>query len=82
MIKQLKGYEDEFYFFLNIVYTSSLDPKKLIAATINSVDIWEWGTWKHLDRIEDIGVVHHCLYANDQIFVGDVEGYVNVWQKK
>ena len=82
LIKRLEGYEDEFYFMIDTTNSSFDQPKTLIAATINSVDIWEWGTWKHLDRIEDIGVVHHCLLANNKIFVGDIEGYVNIWQKK
>lgn len=81
-LRKLGGLEDEFYFDMKKTDPINNQPSYLVTATINTVDIWEWGIWKHIDRIEDVGAAHHCQLIPGKLLVGDVEGVVRIWQKK
>ena len=80
-VTQLGDFRDTFVFDMKISQDSNNDILHLIAATINTVDIWEWQTWRHLTRIKDLVDVNQCLLCNDKLLVGDVYGRVGIWQK-
>jgi hypothetical protein len=81
-LRQLGGLDDEFYFDVKKTDPINNQPSYLVTATINTVDIWEWGIWKHIDRVEDVGAAHHCQLIPGKLLVGDAEGVVRIWQKK
>jgi WD40 repeat protein len=74
-ITRLGKYQDEFFFDVKV------SKHFLVAATVASIDIWEWGTWNHIDRVSDLSGVHHCQLLNDKLLVGDIEGGIKVWKK-
>lgn len=66
------------YFIIRTVNDATGNPTILYATTMNEVDFWEWGTWRHLQRIEGLGNAHEILLVDDTLFVGDTEGWVQV----
>ncbi|MHA2246626.1 MAG: WD40 repeat domain-containing protein [Candidatus Hodarchaeales archaeon] len=80
-IARLGEFQNTFVFDLKISRDSYSNKLYLVGATINTVDIWEWKTWKHIARIKDLVNVNHCQLVNDKLLVGDIFGRVDIWQK-
>lgn len=80
-VAQLGEFRDTFVFDMKISRDTNSDNLYLVAATINTVDIWEWQTWRHLTRINDLVDVNQCQLSNDKLLVGDIYGRVSIWQK-
>ncbi len=77
----LGEFQDTFVFDMKISRDSNTNKLYLVTATINTVDIWEWKTWKHIARIKDLADVNHCQLVNDKLLVGNIHGRVDIWKK-
>jgi hypothetical protein len=71
---------DENYFDLKV--DSPPNPTLLYASTLNSVDVWEWNSWKQIHHYEGLRPINSSLLTSSMLFIGTTEGYVNIWRLK
>ncbi len=71
---------DESYFDLRV--DNQQNPTYIYASTFNSVDVWEWISWKQIHHVEGLGHINSSLLVDSTLFIGTDEGYVNIWEVK
>ncbi len=83
LVKKLGGWlQDDYYFDLKIRKPFADSPPQILALGADNLDIWEWGTWKHITRIEKIPWAQNCELYQNHLFISDVNGDIQIWKKK
>ena len=82
LIMKLGGWlEKDYYFDLKIRTLQQNKKPLLIALAAETLDIWEWGSWKHITQIKELSWAQSCELAGKNIFIADITGKVQVWER-
>ncbi|UCE14009.1 MAG: hypothetical protein JSV04_02235 [Candidatus Heimdallarchaeota archaeon] len=79
-IAKLGENEHDFIFDLKVRPSLFGPHPYIVAATSESIDFWEWETWKHIQKIEELHTFNCCELINDRLFVGDIDGRVQMFK--
>lgn len=64
--------------------SSSLKNKKnkdwVLATGLAWIDIWEWGTWEFLARVETLNEANATCLLNDTLYVGNMDGVLSIYR--
>ncbi|MHA2305872.1 MAG: hypothetical protein ACXACU_10815, partial [Candidatus Hodarchaeales archaeon] len=68
--KRLSGWlKQDFYFDLMIRKPFPDKSFQLIALAAETIDIWEWNSWKHLSQINNLGWAQSCELSGKTLLV-------------
>lgn len=82
LITHLDISSNSFIYDIKLNRNPRTDRLLVVATAIDAIDIWEWGTWKHISRITDLVDVNSSLLINNKLLIGDINGRVGIWEKK
>ena len=74
------GLEDAFYHVFKRRMMKPLNKEVLVGLSASTIDMWEWGTWKHVIRLSNLPWVLSCEVMDDLLFTGDGFGAIRVYK--
>ncbi len=82
-VTQLGGWlKQDFYSELKIRNQFFSDKPLLVALAADTIDIWEWKTWKHVTQIPDLSWVQSCELIGNTLLISDINGNIQIWQRE
>jgi WD40 repeat protein len=73
---------NDYYYDLKFRRMSSFEKPVLLALNAYILDIWEYGTWRHLTQLNNLPWAQNVELYENYIFISDVNGDIQIWEKK